>query len=375
MTRGFLITVSLATLPLVAQEPQPAKPPDAPVRAQDAKSAPVQQPPAKPTPEHKHLQLFAGDWDVMVTVKGPENGKDEVRRAVEHSRVVCGGYWLLTDVLGQEGGQPFQRRALLGYEPASKTFRGVWIDSTSPVAKQSVAVFDPETRMLSSNTEVATPNGRVPARAMTSFRGADQRTEKVWIKDKDGKESLYMEISSVRRRADPTEPAIAVAPASLKLKNPARTPVHEQLAAFAGTFSATVEHTQVDGGTAKEEARQTDQAVCDDLWLVQRVQGQRMGAPFEAHTLIGYDPDRREVQAFWIDSLSPQLRQGRGTVAKDGKELTLESSWVSADGMPMHSLETVRITREGRVSTIRCTKDGKDAGTTTIRYERVQDPR
>ena len=128
-----------------------------------------------PGPEHKVLELWAGDWDATVTVDmgGP---KPDVSQATYSARVGLGGLWLTGEFKGQFMGQPFEGRDVLGYDSGKKSYVGTWIDSGSPSLSVSSGTWDAASQTLTMRgTGLDPATGKEMGSVMkTSFRGADR---------------------------------------------------------------------------------------------------------------------------------------------------------------------------------------------------------
>jgi hypothetical protein len=79
---------------------------------------------AKPTPQQNHLQRLVGNWDAQ----------SDFGKGTMTYQMGVGGLWLIGDFTGEFGGMKYQGKSLETYDPATKKFRSVWIDSftTSP---------------------------------------------------------------------------------------------------------------------------------------------------------------------------------------------------------------------------------------------------
>ena len=105
--------------------------------------AALAQPPApKPGPEHDFLKKMVGTWDATVKFSGGES------KATATYKMDLGGLWLVTDFLGEFGGQRFQGKGLDGYDPIKKKYVSVWVDSKAASPMVSEGTLDKQGKVL-----------------------------------------------------------------------------------------------------------------------------------------------------------------------------------------------------------------------------------
>jgi hypothetical protein len=87
-----------------------------------APAATAQEPP-KPGPEHDVLKKMVGDWDLTMKFGGMETkGKVTYRMEV-------GGLWLVGNLESELFGAKYSGKGLDTYDPATKKYVGIWVDS------------------------------------------------------------------------------------------------------------------------------------------------------------------------------------------------------------------------------------------------------
>ena len=115
-----------------------------------------QPPAAKPGPEHELLkEKFVGDWDVTVAFGGMQ------AKASATYKMDLGGFWLTEQFRGDFGGQKFEGRGTLGYDPARKKYVATWIDSMSPTLLVLEGAFDKDNKTLTETGEGPGMDGKL----------------------------------------------------------------------------------------------------------------------------------------------------------------------------------------------------------------------
>lgn len=121
--RSALITAAVATLAFVAGVSI----------SQDSKDAAAMQMPEsmKPQAAHAELKKLVGTWDVEVEMSMAPGMPPEKSKATETCRMF-GELWLVAEFQGTMMGQPFTGTNFIGYNPYTKQYEGVWVDTMSP---------------------------------------------------------------------------------------------------------------------------------------------------------------------------------------------------------------------------------------------------
>ncbi|MGE3172782.1 MAG: DUF1579 family protein [Planctomycetota bacterium] len=328
--------------------------------------------PPKPGAEHKQLARFVGTWDIEVKNHDVPGGEPMTMKGVDESKLCCNGLWLVSKVTGV--GMPFSGMAFTGYDTASEQYVGIWVDSMTSAPARSKGTFDAKTSSFHLTGEMSTPEGLAATRSECTFPDADTRKETVWTIGDDGKEKLSMELTYKRQKAGGrAAPAAApkIEPAIAGSQSPTHS-MHKHLAAYAGTWDATMKMTMPGMPPFDSKMKQVDTLVCGDLWVHTVVNsGDFMGAPFEGQGLMGYDVDSGEYVNFWFDTMTTTYTETRGEASEDGSEFTLKGTNVTPAG-PTRSTDVTRFHgKDKRTMTMSWTmEDGTDAGSMTIEYTR-----
>lgn len=96
-------------------------------------------------------------------------------------------------------------------------------------------------------------------------------------------------------------------------------------------------------GSFEETARETVELCCGDKWLLVHQQGKVLGAPFESHTILGFDPGKGRYVSVRVDSQLPtlQLAEGRWDEASSTLSMFAEVT----DGRSGRKIPTRSVTR------------------------------
>jgi len=114
------------------------------------------QPPApKPGPEHDVLkEKFVGTWDVTASFGGMQS------KGTATYQMTLGGFWLAEHFSGEFGGQKFEGRGTLGYDPGKKKYTATWTDSMSPSLMVMEGTFDKAGKTFTETGEGTGPEGK-----------------------------------------------------------------------------------------------------------------------------------------------------------------------------------------------------------------------
>lgn len=97
-----------------------------------------------------------------------------------------------------------------------------------------------------------------------------------------------------------------------------KTPQHDALKVFAGTWNSTMKMAAMPGVPGMEEpmeckGTERGEMICDGLFLKSSVDGNFGGEPFAGMWLAGYDPFKKTYVSLWVDSNEPRAFTGTGT--------------------------------------------------------------
>ena len=99
---------------------------------------------------------------------------------------------------------------------------------------------------------------------------------------------------------------------------------HEQLAAMAGDFKATVKMWMGPGEPMVSEADVHREMTLDGRVLTERYMGNMMGRPFTGHGMTGYDNARGKYWSTWNDNMSTGLMVSWGAYDPAQKAIVFE---------------------------------------------------
>jgi hypothetical protein len=308
----------------------------APAWAQDDKAAAA---PAMPNPkhaEHDALKPFVGTW--TCNVKMTEGGKTSEMAATETFELLLDGIWLKSTVNSTYQGQPFQGLSLMGFDPKTKKYVGIWADSMTPTAATSELTYDAKTKTWNSKTL----SGHGPTRTVLVWKNKDSFVETGYKAGPDGKETVVMEITRTRGGNPPPAPATEIANVAKTPAPAAATsdPAQAELTKHLGKWTAVCTMPGPDGKMHEEKGTETCTSVCNGTWQWTHYKGTMMGQPFEGYGLVGYDPESKQVTTHWIDSCSPYLFTLNGKYDSAAKGFSCSGTGCCPEGTEMSMTQT-----------------------------------
>jgi hypothetical protein len=153
-------------------------------------SAWAQEPP-KPGKHHDHLKRLVGTWDAET-----ESGKGTMTYTMG-----LGGLWLIGDFEGEFGGTPFHGKGLDTYDPATKKYRSVWVDSFSTAPRIMEGDLDEDNRVMTMTGEGPWQQGKTARfKSITEIKDADTVNFSLFMVDKDGKEQPMVKLTYKRKK-------------------------------------------------------------------------------------------------------------------------------------------------------------------------------
>jgi hypothetical protein len=145
----------------------------------------------KPGKEHDHLKRLEGTWDAVM-----EGGKGTMTY-----KMGLGGLWLIGDFEGELGGIKFQGKGLDTYDPATKKYRSVWVDSLSTAPMVMQGNLDKDNKIMTMTGEGNGPEGKtVKLKTITEIKDADTIDFSLFMVDKDGKEQPMIKVAYKRKK-------------------------------------------------------------------------------------------------------------------------------------------------------------------------------
>ena len=202
-TFAVACTLVLGLGALVAAQDKPSKPAAAP-----AATSQGMPPLPRPGPEHAIFKDGAGTWDATVESFMVPGAPPSVSKGVETSRVGCGGLCLITDFKGSftMGPPPappttFEGHGTDTYDMGKKKYVGSWVDSMSAGLMTSESTYDATSKTMSGWTVGPDLTGNVTKmKSTTVMKDPNTRVFSMYNVGSDGKESLGMRITYIRRK-------------------------------------------------------------------------------------------------------------------------------------------------------------------------------
>jgi hypothetical protein len=149
------------------------------------------QEPLKPGKEHDHLKRLVGTWDAET-----ESGKGTMTY-----KMGLGGLWLIGDFEGEFGGMKFQGKFLDTYDPATKKYRSIWVDSFSTAPRIMEGNLDKDNNVMAMTGEGPWQQGKTAKfKSITEIKDADTVNFGLFMVETDGKEQLMVNIAYKRKK-------------------------------------------------------------------------------------------------------------------------------------------------------------------------------
>ena len=152
-------------------------------------SAWAQEP--KPGKQHDHLKRLVGTWDA----------ETEIGKGTMTYKMGLGGLWLIGDFEGEFGGMKFQGKFLDTYDPATKKYRSIWVDSFSTAPRIMEGNLDKDNKVMTMTGEGPWQQGKTAKfKSITEIKDADTVNFSLFMVDKDGKEQPMAKITYKRKK-------------------------------------------------------------------------------------------------------------------------------------------------------------------------------
>lgn len=150
----------------------------------------------QPTAEHKELMQGVGSWEGTLTSYIP--GQPESTIPAQDEVVGVGGFWTHSRFSCVYMGQPYIGTGLLGYNPATKSYVGTWVDSMSSHLAIMKGEKDAKTNALVMQWHAPNEQG-----VMTHQRSVTERTDDAYtitFYEGEGEERKHMVITMKRKK-------------------------------------------------------------------------------------------------------------------------------------------------------------------------------
>ncbi len=155
---------------------------------------------ATPGAAHKMMADEVGTWNCVMTFWEEPNGKPSKAISTAVVKMVLGGRYQETNYKGMMMGQPFDGKATLAYNNASKEYTTTFIDNMGTGMMVAIGKYDEATKSMDLKGDMVSPlNGKkTPYREVYTI--VDAKTRKMEMYDtKDGSEYKSMEITMTKK--------------------------------------------------------------------------------------------------------------------------------------------------------------------------------
>lgn len=137
------------------------------------------------------MKRLAGSWDADTPF-----GKGTMNYTMG-----LGGLWLIGDFDGEFGGMKFQGKGLDTYDPATKKYRSVWVDSFSTSPRNMEGSFDRDNKVMTMTGEGRGPDDKpVRYKSIMEIKDADTLSFSLLMVGTDGKEQPMVQIAYKRKK-------------------------------------------------------------------------------------------------------------------------------------------------------------------------------
>ncbi len=156
----------------------------------------------QPTKEHKLLQQFVGDWDVVAeTVAAP--GQESIRSEGVESSQMIGGFWLVGNGKAEMLGIPVTNVLTLGYNPKSQQYVGTFFCSLDSTLWQYRGTMDDSGKKLTLETEGPSPldpTKTAKYREIMELKDKDHKVFTSYLQAEDGSWVKFVTMDYRRRQ-------------------------------------------------------------------------------------------------------------------------------------------------------------------------------
>jgi hypothetical protein len=154
-------------------------------------------------PEHDHLKMMAGKWDVKSKMWfGPGTEPTESKGSAE-CRLIMGGRYIEQKYEGSMMGQPFKGLSFEGYDNIKKKYVSIWMDSMSTGIFYAEGTMDESgksTTYIGKADDPFTGEKDKEMKSVSRVINDDKVVFEMYEKDPSGNEFMSMELTYVRRK-------------------------------------------------------------------------------------------------------------------------------------------------------------------------------
>lgn len=149
----------------------------------------------QPGEHHKHLDAYAGTWNVELKMYQAPGAEPMVSNATSTFEWILQGHYMTEKLEGDMMGMPFQGMSLFGYDNFRKEHVSLWVDNFSTAlitAKGSCNAEDMQTVMEGTMDDVMSGTKDKWYKTVTTMPKDGKFTMQMWMKGPDGKEFMNM---------------------------------------------------------------------------------------------------------------------------------------------------------------------------------------
>ncbi|RZJ53224.1 MAG: DUF1579 domain-containing protein [Flavobacterium sp.] len=155
---------------------------------------------ATPGNPHKMLAEESGTWNCEMTFWMEPDGKPEKATSTAEIKMILGGRYQESNYKGTMMGQPFEGKATVAYNNASKEYITTFIDNMGTGMMIANGKYDEATKKVEYKGEVVSPLDGKKSPYREVYTIVDATTRKMEMFDvKNGKEFKSMEIVMKRK--------------------------------------------------------------------------------------------------------------------------------------------------------------------------------
>jgi hypothetical protein len=162
---------------------------------------------ATPGEHHKHLEQWAGEWDLKVMMYMAPGAPPVESKATASSKVIMGGRYLIEKVqgtidMGDGNPTPFEGMSTMGYDNYKKQYFSTWIDTMGTGMMEEWGTCDPTGKVLTSQGKTYDPmiGAERASKSICTVVDATTRRLEMFSPGPDGKMFKNMEITYTRKK-------------------------------------------------------------------------------------------------------------------------------------------------------------------------------
>jgi hypothetical protein len=194
-----LCLLALMSVPVLAQEEKP------PAGMPDMNSPEMQAmaQAMSPGPEHKRLARMAGDWTYTSKMYMAPGAPPMEWGGTMHGEMILDGRYLQAVWKGNVMGQPFEGRALEGYDNLTKKHVSSWVDNMGTGIMYSTGTCDADGKVCTSMTaaDMMDPmTGQMTStRMVVTWKDDKSFNMEMYMKPAGGAETKSMEMAVTKK--------------------------------------------------------------------------------------------------------------------------------------------------------------------------------